>query len=272
MSKTITKEQAKAYFDSWREVYKNKNLKGLDLPVLMLIKDTNFEDFYVSQGKLSQDICCERKAVNEALKSLIACGYLIRTDNFKQGSHKPHHYKLNSNLVSPSKDTFSHESEGLHDMSPNGHMKKNKVEPVMSPNGHTNVFNEKDLTHSVESENKISSEDDDTSLTEDTKISTAPTSAYSKENPKLSQDGQVLAVFTFGKECRPTDQMRLSEPLAQKIYSFITNQGEEKVREALRKWGGSNLYMTIDKVFANDNNFRMCLSQKPKGIASMKEE
>ena len=256
----MPKEATKKYFENWRTVYKDRRLKGLDLPILMLIKDTNFKDFYVAQGKFAESIGCGRKAVNESLNTLVVCKYLERTDNNKQGSHKPHHFRLNGDLISNSPDLFPHESDGLHDMSPNGYMRKNKVVPVMSPMGYTNDINDKDITLSV-SEKKSSSntqEYNDLSFLDDSVSTETPPETYPAANRELE-------IYNYAKECRPTDKTPLNTKFAENISKALELHGEEETRKALANWGCSRLYMTMEDVFKNDNNFCRALSQRSVG-------
>ena len=145
MPKEITKEQAKSYFDAWREVYKDKRLRGADLPVLLFIRDTNWDIFYIAQKKFALSIGYSKKTVNESLKNLVGCGHLILTYS-KPGSRKPNRYQLNKNLVSPVKNGIQRYTEGLLVDTPKGYSSKNEVVPDDTPKGYPNVINEKDLT------------------------------------------------------------------------------------------------------------------------------
>lgn len=253
MSK-VSKEQARNYFEAWREVYKDKRLRGFDLPVLLLIRDTNFSDFYFSQGQFAKSTGFSRKAINESLQSLVECGYLSRTDNFKQGSHKPHHFKLKSELVSPSKDNFSHVTDGLHVMLPKGYMKKKDSEPVMSPNGYTNGSNEKDLI-SPERESFSSSIPQEIPVETPLFNQALPTSDYSSNK-------DVQSVLALVKEHRPDLEWSQRElaGLSRKLEEVGLNTVFEMIEKRMRL----KMEAPISKMFTSKDYWNSVVSSEFK--------
>ena len=129
--KTYTKEDILKYYDSWREVYKDKRLKGSDWPILLTLKDTGFDNIFMTQKHIGERIEVTRQTANRSLINLEKCGYIIG-NHPPRGTKKPVTFRLASNLVPPTKYiVFMSASEDMN-MSQSEDMKKKGSEPVMS--------------------------------------------------------------------------------------------------------------------------------------------
>lgn len=139
-NRKVTPEQAKKYFESWRNVYRDKKIRGIDLSLLLIIKDTGYDSIFMTQSKLGELVGISRQATCRSLKNLEFQKYIVGNHPPK-GTKKPVTYKLSSELVPPAKYIFFMNQSGDMNMNQSGDMKKNKSESVMNQRGDTNGYN-----------------------------------------------------------------------------------------------------------------------------------
>ena len=129
--KTYTKEDFLKYYDSWREVYKDKRLKGSDWPILLTLKDTGFDEIFMTQQHIGERVEVTRQTANRSLVNLEKCGYIIG-NHPPRGTKKAVTFRLAPNLVPPAKYIFFMSANEDMNMYQSEDMKTKKAEPVMS--------------------------------------------------------------------------------------------------------------------------------------------
>jgi len=266
MKKKITSEQVKEYFDAWREVYKDKRLRGADWPILLIIRDKNYQNgFWMSQGNLAKESGYSRQYTNEALNNLVACGHLeIVGDKPKPGSHKTIKYILKKKLQAPTKYIFFMSATPDMNLSATPDMRKNKIVPVMSATPDTNDKNGNKIerikkTPSPKISSKTQSGHKDspmrpsipgslpTTAAQPYSTLTEATTAFHKSYPhyRLSK-GQTkkLEQYTYAwtldvleqiferakeKGLTPNFVLRNEKNMSESFYGFDDNQGKKKI-------------------------------------------
>lgn len=141
MESKVTKEQVKAYFDAWREVGKDKRLRGADWPILLVFRDSGWDEVFLTQEHIGERVDVNRQTANRSLKNLVKCGHVVIANKPRPGTKKPVTYRLTSKLTPPTKYiVFMSQVEDMN-MSQSEDMKKKKIVPVMSQVTDTNGIN-----------------------------------------------------------------------------------------------------------------------------------
>lgn len=97
------KEQWKAYYDAWRDVYKDKKrVSRGDLAILYTMQDQAFPDIWFSYDTFADRTGQSRRNVIERMKHLAEIGCVHKVSGRKKTS--TNHYFLKEDLRDPNKD------------------------------------------------------------------------------------------------------------------------------------------------------------------------